>query len=153
MPVWLSGCNGAEVNQALCISAGNNSVTLHPSLLFLIEPGGNAANAKLVSRAKQVQRGGGQPHPKERKHNLWKNTGWSLFQTMPFCRIQGLHTRIWSLAWLLVQSEFFILSTVFKGTNSPAQHRESEEAPPARISRAASPAPLFSRQLRSEDSV
>lgn len=46
------------MNQALWISAGNNSVTLHPPLLSLMEPGGNAENAKLVSKAKQVQWGG-----------------------------------------------------------------------------------------------
>lgn len=67
-----SGCNGAAVNQA------------HPLLLPLLGPAGNTENAKLVSRAKQVQSRGDQPYPKERKHNYWRNTGWSLFPITPF---------------------------------------------------------------------
>lgn len=49
------------MKQALCVSDGNISVTPHPLLLSLLGPVGNAENAKLVSRAKQVQSRGDQP--------------------------------------------------------------------------------------------
>lgn len=150
-----SGCNGAVVHQALCILTGNKSVTPHSLLLSLLRPVGNAENAKLVPRAKQVQSTGHQPHPKERKHSLRKSTGWGLFQIMPFCRILHLYPWVWSLAQLLVQNNFCILSKVFKGTTSSAEQREGAEASAAwmSIGQVSFPAPWLPRQLRLAASV
>lgn len=128
-----SGCNGAVVHQALCISTGNKSVTLHSLLLSLLRPVGNSENAKLVPRAKQVQSTGDQPHPKERKHSLRKSTGWGLFQIMPFCRILHLYPWVRSLAQLLVQNNFYILSKALKGTHllnrGKVQRHQQHESP------------------------
>lgn len=150
-----SGCNGAVVNQALGISTGSKSVTPHSLLLSLLRPVGNAENAKLLPMAKQVQSTGDQPHPKERKHKLRKITGWSLFQMMPFCRILYLYPWVWSLASLLVQRKFYILSTLLKSTTSSAKQRGSAEAPAAWLSigQTSFPAPWLPRQLRLAASV
>lgn len=112
--MWLSGSNGAVVNQALCISAGNNSVTPHPLLFSLLRPVGNAENDKLVSRAKQVQSRGDQPHREERKRNLWKNTGWSLFQMMPFCRILHLYPQGLILSIIIGSKQILHLINYFQ---------------------------------------
>lgn len=151
-----SGCNGAVVNQALCISTGSKSVTPHSLLLTLLRPVGNAENAKLLPTAKQVQTTGDQPHLKERKHNLKKITGWSLFQIMLFYRILYLYPWVWSLASLLIQSKFYILSTALKGTTiSSAKQREGAEAPAAWLclGQTSFPAPWHPRQLRLAASV
>lgn len=134
---------------------GNKSVTPHSLLLSLLRPVGNAENAKLVPTAKEVQSTGDQSHPKERKHNLRKITGWNLSEMMPFCRILHLYPWVWSLAELLVQSKFYILTTALEGITSSAKQREGAEAPAAWLSvgQASFPAPWLPRLLRLAASV